>query len=261
MHILVVDDEPFVMEEMKDLLEQVAPQAEIECFSSPQKALERAKESEFQVAFLDIEMGVENGIHLGKTLKVMYPQINIIFVTGYSQYATDALQMRASGYVLKPPTLENIKEEMDNLRNPAIDLRKDKLFVQCFGNFEVFSDGEPIRFERKRTKELLAYLIDRKGAMVTVGEIAGALFENDENEASNKSYCRNLLADLKKTLQKYGYEGVLVHSFQNTYGIKTDKLACDYYQFLKGDPGAIRTFTGEYMSQFSWAEVTLASLA
>lgn len=260
MNILVVDDEPFVMEEIKELLEQVAPDAEIECFLSPQKALEKAKEKEFQVAFLDIEMGVDNGINLGKNLKILYPEMNIIFVTGYSEYAASAMQMRASGYVLKPPTLENIQEEMNNLRHPVVDLRKGKLFVQCFGNFEVFQDGQPIRFERKKTKELFAYLVDRRGAMVSVGEISGMLFENEENEASNKSYCRNLIADLKKTLQKYGYEEMLLHSFQNTYGINSDILSCDYYQFLKGDPYAIRAFNGEYMSQYSWAEMTLASL-
>lgn len=260
MRIMILDDEPYVMEEIHDLVKQVEPDADIMCFSHPQKAMECLKTMVFHVLFLDIEMGMENGIDFGKKVKALYPQVNLVFVTGYSQYATNAMRLRASGYVLKPPTLENIREEMENLRHPVFDLRKKGLFIQCFGNFEVFWDGEPMRFKRKRTKELFAYLVDRKGALVTSGEAISVLFENDENENSNRSYCRNLIADLKTTLQKYGMEDILIKSFQNSYGIRADKVLCDYYLYLQGDPGALRNFNGEYMTQYSWAEATLASL-
>lgn len=260
MKILLVDDEQFVLEEMKELVEKVVPDAEIAAFSWPSEAEAYFESNEVDVAFLDIEMGVENGIQLAKKLKQRHPNVNLIFVTGYSQYATAAFQLRSSGYILKPPTKEAIEEELKNLRHPIGDNNTEVFYIQCFGNFEVFNNGEPIRFERRKTKELLAYLVDRKGAMVSMGEISGALFENDENETSNRSYCRSLMADLKKTLQKCGREEVLIHGFQNSYGINTEKVVCDYYNYLKGLPEGIRTYNGEYMSQYSWGEVTLASL-
>jgi len=260
MKVLLVDDEQFVLEEMEELVGKVVPEAEIVAFSWPTEAEEYFENNEVDVAFLDIEMGMENGIQLAKKLKKKHPDVNLIFVTGYSQYAVAAIQLRSSGYILKPPTKEAIEEELSHLRNPIGNKNMENFYIQCFGNFEVFCNGEPIKFERRKTKELLAYLVDRKGAMVSMGEISGALFENDENEASNRSYCRSLMADLKKTLQKCGKEEVLIHGFQNSYGINTEKVVCDYYNYLKGLPEGIRNYNGEYMSQYSWGEVTLASL-
>ena len=44
------------------------------------------------------------------------------------------------------------------------------------------------------------------------------------------------------------------------WAVRTDKLDCDYYRMKDGDPTAINAYNGEYMKQYSWAEMTLASL-
>lgn len=64
------------------------------------------------MAFLDIDMRGTNGMELAKRLKENQPKINIIFVTGYSEYMGDAFSIHASGYVLKPPTKEKIELEI-----------------------------------------------------------------------------------------------------------------------------------------------------
>ncbi len=40
----------------------------------------------------------------------------------------------------------------------------------------------------------------------------------------------------------------------NSYSIDTGKVSCDYYEFLKGNPTAIRSYVGEFMNQYSWGE-------
>jgi hypothetical protein len=49
---------------------------------------------------------------------------------------------------------------------------------------------------------------------------------------------------------------------QNRQGIllNTKIVDCDYYRFLEGDPRAINSFTGQYMSAYSWAEFTVGYL-
>lgn len=68
------------------------------------KALEWAKDTRPDVAFLDIQLRGMTGIQLAEKLKEMYPDLPIVFVTGYREYAFDAIQLHVAGYLLKPVT-------------------------------------------------------------------------------------------------------------------------------------------------------------
>lgn len=92
-----------------------------------------------------------------------YPLCNIVFLTGFSEYMPSAFEMHASGYVLKPFSQKKIEEVLQHRRYRFPDLSDRPVRVQCFGSFEVFVNGEAVRFKRSKSKELLAYLIDRKG--------------------------------------------------------------------------------------------------
>ena len=61
---------------------------------------------------------------------------------------------------------------------------KEHIFIQTFGNFDVLLDGNPVHFSSAKSKELLAYLVDRQGALVTRVEAFAALYE-DENYTRN----------------------------------------------------------------------------
>ena len=102
MRIYVVDDEPIICEGAMSAIRDAAPQAQTESFTDPFLAWEHLQKEQVDVIFLDIEMPGVNGIDLAKKIKAVQPACNIIFVTAYPQYQTDAWEMRASGYVLKP---------------------------------------------------------------------------------------------------------------------------------------------------------------
>ena len=99
---------------------------------------------------------------------------------------------------------------------------------------------------------MLAYLIDRSGAMLSNRDIMAVLFEKDDKE----SYMRNIKADLVATFRTLGIEDSLVLEW-GKIGIKVENLHCDYYDYLNGKKDA---FHGEYMTQYSFAEATLARL-
>lgn len=73
--------------------------------------------------------------------------------------------------------------------------------MQTFGNFEVYVDGKPLEFKYSRTKEMLAYLVDRQGALCTMAEIQAVLFED---EMGHESYIKSLRRDLQVTLDEAG---------------------------------------------------------
>lgn len=104
MRIMIVDDEPMVLEETKEIVQMTKPKAEIISAGNYIQALDLAKEIRIDVIFLDIEMPGMNGLELAKRLKDIYSDTNIVFVTAYSQYAIDAFDMFASGYLIKPIT-------------------------------------------------------------------------------------------------------------------------------------------------------------
>ena len=184
--------------------------------------------------------------------------INFIYVANDASGAAEAFKVRASGYVTEPVTGEDVKDELDNLRFP-VDEEEQRLRIQCFGNFEVFSEGKIIRFARSLSKEALAYLVDRRGAGCTVGEICSVLWENRPVDTSLKAQCRVILASLKKDLEAVGADDVLVKGW-NVWSIDIDKVSCDYFDFLSAGSNAPDMYRGEYMAQYSWAELTSGSL-
>lgn len=146
---------------LEDALVKALPDAEIYAFRSGEETLRFAKTEVCDIAFLDIELRDMNGLELAKGLKEVNGQMNIIFVTGFAEYALDAMQMYVSAYLLKPVNTEKILEAMQHLRNPVKVPKKDhRLKVQTFGNFDVFMNGQAVHFARLKSKELFAYLID-----------------------------------------------------------------------------------------------------
>lgn len=254
MKVLICDDEPYVLAETKETVMQVFEESEIYDTESAKLALQYAQKQKIDIAFLDIELPGMSGIELAKKLKETNENINIIFVTAYREYAVDAFDLYASGYLMKPLTVEAVRGAVENLRRP-VEAPQEKLRVQCFGNFEVFYQGTPLVFARAKAKEVFAYLVDRRGTTATVGELCSVLWEDSMDDERNKHYLRNLLADVRRTLDSCGMGHVFVAK-RNSYAILPEYLDCDYYRYLEGDIVAQNSYAGEYMQQYSWAEAS-----
>ena len=251
MEIIVVDDEKMALENMQAILAREIPDAQVRFFRKPKEALEHVEQEHCDIAFLDVEMREMTGVELAQQIKEISPYTNIVFTTGYAEYAGKAMELHASGYILKPVTEEKIRIELENLRHPVEERPKSRLLIRTFGNFEVFFNGAPLDFQYKKTRELLAYLVDRKGALCTNAEIIKVLW-NDEDESSKNSYLKNIRSDLLNGLRGVDCEDIISRQW-GRMGIIPEKVQCDYYDFLKGDTRAINAYRGEYMDQYEWA--------
>ena len=254
MRIIAVDDEKIALEALSSAIKAIVTEDEVVSFRYPEDALEYAKENICDIAFLDVEMVGMSGVELAEELKKYNSEINIVFCTGYGNYRDAAFELHASGYLMKPITSEKIKSELENLRRPIFE--KKRLKVQTFGNFEVYIDGKPLAFKYRRTKELFAYLVDRVGAMCTVGEIIGILFED---ESGREEYFQKIRRDLIVTLEEVGCSNVIVHK-RGMLGVVVTEIRCDYYDYLNDKKDLSTSYFGEYMSQYSFAENTNAQL-
>ena len=251
---VAVDDEPLMLGALTKAIKASSDIASVASFTSCEDALDFIKSNPADVAFLDINMRGMGGLSLAEKMIGFRPECKIVFCTGYEEYAIPAFKLHASGYLMKPITAEAVQKENDHIK--GLKTTEKLLTVQCFGNFEVFYNGEPLPFKRRKAKELLAVLVDRNGAGMTAKQICAILFPDDTDDVKSASYLRQLVLDLRNTLRRIGAEDVLRHETPY-YSVDMNAVKCDYHSFLEnGRP----KFYGEYMSQYSWAEETCAML-
>lgn len=254
MKIIAVDDEKIALQGLLLSIQRAAPDAEVQGFRRAADAIAYMECTPCDVAFLDIEMKGMNGVETAERLKSIHPDVNIIFATGFGSYRDAAFDLHASGYLIKPITEDAVRRELQNLRRPVAAPKRLK--VMTFGNFEVLYDGTPLVFKYRKSKELLAYLIDRRGAMCSTGEIVSVLFEDD---GDHKVYYHRLRSDLIDTLAALHCENVIVQQ-RGMLGVLPDEIDCDFYDYLNGKAELNKLYHGEYMLQYSFAEVTNAEL-
>ncbi|MBQ0028581.1 MAG: response regulator [Lachnospiraceae bacterium] len=256
MIIYAIDDEQNALEYIMRKIQAAETDAEVHGFNNAKDALESAKKLPFDVAFMDIQMPEITGIELAKKFKKINPQANMVFVTGYSEYTMDAFSVDASGYLLKPATKDQVRHALDNLRYPISVAGGPKVCAQCFGDFEFFVNGTPVHFKYNKSKEVIAFLVDRRGAQCTNQEVIINLWEDDEDHSA---YYRSLMKDIQDTFKELGIEDVFDRQRAGA-SIIADKIRCDYYDYLAGKPEGINAYKGEYMQQYSWAEETAGVL-
>lgn len=260
MNIYAIDDEKMALNALVRAIEEAVPDAAIYSFTKPSELIAALPATPCDVAFMDIRMPGITGLELAGRIKAVYPNVNIIFVTGYGEHGVEAMNLRASGYLMKPVTKDKVEQEMLALRNP-INTEPDgkKLYIQAFGNFEVFAKGEKLNFRRAKTKELFAYLVDRMGADCTMGELMAVLWENGDDSRSMQSHLRVLIADLRQMLKDADASDAIIKG-RNMIALNMEMVNCDYYNYLKSPRANKSLYRGEYMSQYSWSETTNARL-
>ena len=117
-NIIMVDDEAIILSGGLPILAETFPNANITGFIRPSEALSYAQQNPVALAFLDIEMGKHNGLEVCKELQRINPQTNVIFLTAYLDYSLDAWKTGASGFIIKPITVAEVRKQLPRLRYP-----------------------------------------------------------------------------------------------------------------------------------------------
>ena len=116
--VIIVDDNKIVLRGATAIIQRAIPNAQVIGLNKPSEAIKFAKENQIALAFLDIELGVSNGIDLCNRLLEINPRMNVVFLTAYPEYSIKAWNTRASGFMVKPITLEGVKAQLKKLRHP-----------------------------------------------------------------------------------------------------------------------------------------------
>lgn len=124
MNILIVDDEAPARDRLRQLLEEEGAHTVIGEAGNGKRALELAAELEPDVVLLDIRMPGLGGIETAHHLNTFENPPAIIFATAYDEYAIEAFEASAIGYVLKPVRRERLDQALElarRLSNSVLD--------------------------------------------------------------------------------------------------------------------------------------------
>lgn len=256
MHIIAVDDERLVLEDLEDICVSRPEVADFHAFNNPAEAIAYAKMHPVDVAFLDIEMPIMTGLDLAKNLNGIHPETCIIFVTGFKEYAFEAFGVNAVGYVLKPFSEEMIVAALEKAKKLLPNEPKNaKPFIHTFGYFDIFVDDKPVYFSSAKAKELMALLVDRHGGSISTENAVSELWPNREYDESVQSLFRKVLKSLRVSLADAGISDIFI-DVRNQRSVDISKFTCDYYALLEKKDGAKEAYSGSYMQGYAWAKPT-----
>ncbi len=218
---VLIDDEDKALQVLKQKLATYCPQIEVKgVASSSVEGYELINSLKPQLVFLDVAMPEESGFDLLKRL----PQLDfeIIFVTGFNNYALDAIRFSAIGYILKPvenedliavvqKAVQRITEKLDSERNRRLLENllnpghvRNRIGIPTEAGLEFVPTDEIVRCEgfQKYTK---VHILGRKETLSSynIGEFR-KLLENYGFFAIHKSHLINMLH-----IKRYDKEGTV----------------------------------------------------
>lgn len=77
-------------------------EVEVVGFTKKQQLLSYMQKNTLDILFLDIDLGEDSGILLSAELMKLYEDLIIIFITGHREFASEAFDVEAMGYIVKP---------------------------------------------------------------------------------------------------------------------------------------------------------------
>lgn len=256
---IIVDSDSIQLSAISEICGQSNKVNVIGQFTDPIEAINFSKNNVPDFAFLEYNLPKINGTILIKELRIINPDIVIIYITDNYGASEEILRVKPDFCIFKPYSEDDIFDGIKRAHLLSSLSNKKKIFVRAFGRFDVFVDKEIVYFPNKKSKELLALCIDRQGGEITMEMAIDILWPEKEYDEKAKRLYRKAVCALKKTLEQACDTNFFEHS-RGSCRICVNKIKCDYYEYLKNPKGALVNPDGEYMFQYSWAEETAAKL-
>lgn len=135
--VAIVDDSETDAQFVRDLLidwsenRQLGIQAQI--FSSAESFLFRyAEDKDWDILLLDIEMGPMDGVTMAKRVRRDNEAVQIVFITGYSDYISEGYEVAALHYLMKPVNREKLLSVLDRAMEKCRQQERC-LILECAG--------------------------------------------------------------------------------------------------------------------------------
>ena len=237
MRVIVVEDELDTLSEIVDSLESYDSTIEIEACSNPLLAIKACQATTFDVALLDIQMPEMNGFGLAECLSAMTPGISFVFITAYNNYATEAFDLNAVDYILKPIRQERFSKAIDKVQKDLSEKKKafasaaGEITIQAFGKMVVSNGDHILKWRRHKSAEIFAYLLHQQGSPVHKEKLCELMWpEYDPQKAL--PYLQTLMYQLRKNISEISENAVVIEYADHCYRLSLSNVRYDVDLFL-----------------------------
>lgn len=174
MKLMICDDNAAFARELRRKIEDICAYEDwpLDCliFEKPQDVL-NADLSGVKAAFLDIEMPGGNGIELARQLRTKYPEMILVFVTAYIEYAPSGYKVDAFRYLLKSRVDEELREVLEGIRERLYS-SSDVVSLKTRDGECVFSLKDVLYFEGTAQRMVLAHISSRAEPLTCLGKLS-----------------------------------------------------------------------------------------
>ena len=138
--ILLVDDEPGMLETLTDLLEEFG--YNVDSAGNGEEALEKIQDKPYDIVFMDVKMPGINGVETFKEIKKIRPGSVVIMMTAYSveELLEEAVSEGAYGIMYKPVAIPKALEIIETIEKGALILIIDDNPATCEGLIDVLNE-------------------------------------------------------------------------------------------------------------------------
>ena len=128
MHILVCDDDAAFAAQMDEYISEWFRAREIQVQStvctSGEQLLATPELERYQLAFLDVDLKTTDGIALGRKLRQIAPDIMLVYISAYLEFAPQGYTVNAYRYLLKRDIAAQLPSCLEDIFSGMSDLRK-----------------------------------------------------------------------------------------------------------------------------------------
>lgn len=180
MRVAICDDELDCSSMLRSLVRRQEPDCEVVCFRTCRQFLETGQH--FDILLLDIQMENMEGIQVARALRRRGEDTILIFVTALKEYASEAFEVSAFHYLLKPVVPEkfcSVFESACGRVRRRESLKAGRLFFQTKARSFSVSRDEILYVESRRRKVEIHTLKEKftvYGTMKHMGELLGEGF-------------------------------------------------------------------------------------
>lgn len=275
MKIIIVDDEEPAIKLLTYMIDKIGGHEVIGQYTNPALALIDLQHLKPDVVFLDVKMPNMDGIEFSSQIREFYPNVQIIFITAYEEYALQAFKVNAIDYLLKPIDIDRLENALQRVvLKTKKNVTQIKPLVRCFGSFEFLRDckGESIikvKWRTMITKELFAYLFHHRGKNVRKDMLIDYFWPGSDPK-SGSSQLYTSVYNMRKTLEAIDFP-IVIHSTDLNYRLEVENIKIDVvdwenelskieeithenYQKVKD---ILTLYRGAYFSEegYAWAEL------
>ncbi|MFC0216014.1 response regulator [Paenibacillus chartarius] len=275
MKVILVDDERLALDYLEMQLKKASDITIVGKFQDPMLAKKRVAEGGIDVIFLDINLPEIDGIQLAEHLLEINPNIHIVFVTAYDEYAVKAFELEAIDYIVKPISPERLAKTLHRIET-RLDAKAPLAKNECIRmtmlkqvSIET-SKGEVIHVQWRTTRayELFLYLLQHRGQWVRKSVLVEVLWP--EYESGNVySQLYTAVYHVRKSLKLFGDHFQIANSTDG-YVLTLHHVRLDAEEWERKlnsappiSPETIRDYrdimklyTGDYLQELDlwWAE-------